>query len=745
MDGSSYTLDTPVNIPVGDLLANDSDSDGGTLAIQSVQAISGGSVTLSGGNVQFTPTDSGTASFRYTVSDGQGGFTTADVTINNIPSGGGGSLNAITGDSGNNTLTGTDGADLIRAGAGQDTVTGGDGDDVFVMVGTTAADQYQTSDFNNGSYDLSGVVSLATLNNQGTSEAVSGESIDGGAGNDTLHVFGTIDLAGVNLSNIENIIVHSDVTFAEGQLSSMGVTAITGDGGSAVRIADNGSASDNLTGITMSNIAQFDMASGVTATMNQDNVDAIAAFSNKGAVTGSSLSFAGKSVYGAGTVDGDSAATWKATATSAGGFDLAQGVSGMQTFIGLQVSSFSYDGSSYTYPGPGYQSNNSYPASLNYHLESMNITAVDADNLNESTLDLLVGNQGQAEILEGTDRQDFILGSNTGGDTIGTGGGTLNFVMSRGGNDTITGGSGTDFISSGAGNDTINSGDAQDFVTTNDIDFADGSFSLLNNDTAGDDTINTGAGNDFLAVGGNLQATDQMDGGADTDYLVFSGNYNSADALTFGATTAVNFETFIFEGSNPQNNAETYTYDLTTHDATVATGSTLTVQAAGVSTTFSFDGSAETDGAFEIYAGDGADTISGGSGADQLSGSSGNDTLTGNGGNDLFLFYSSGHGTDTIEDFSHSDDTIVLNSSGFNSGAQFTDSSVVAVDADEFRSGAGANSATGGEFLIYDTTSGALYYDADASGGDFSAVQIATLTGSPDDVDNTDFTLQSLS
>ncbi len=603
------------------------------MTITGVQAGTGGTAVLSNGNIQFTPTAGGTASFQYLVQDAQGNSAIGTVTINDIPASS--SPTVLPGaTSGNDTLTGTAGADLIRAGQGQDTVTGGDGDDTFVMVGTTADGQYETSDFNNNSYDLSGVISLADLNGQSTSEAVSGESIDGGTGNDTLHVFGTIDLSGVNLTSIENIIVHSDVTFGEGQLSSMGAGSIVGDGGSAVRISDNGGNSDDLSGITMSNIAQFDLASGVNATMNQANVDAIDTFSNKGTVNngGDSLSFTTKSAYGDGTVGVGGAGAWKSTAQ----FDLAQGVSGMQAFIGLSVNSFTDgNGDSHTYPGPGYQSNNSYPASLNYHLESMSITAVDASNLNESTLDLLVGNQGQAEILAGTDRQDFILGSDSGGDTISTGGGTLNFVMSRGGADVITGGSGTDFVSAGAGNDTVNTGDAQDFVTTNDINFSDGSFSLLDNSTAGDDDIDTGGGNDFLAVGGNLQASDQMDGGAGTDYLVFSGNYNSGSALTFGAATATNFEVFIFEGADSQNNA--LTYDLTTHDATVSTGSTLTVQASGVSTVFDFDGSAETDGSIDVRSGSGNDIIVGGSGADTIVGGDGNDTITGGAGADNLM------------------------------------------------------------------------------------------------------------
>ncbi|MFC3115100.1 retention module-containing protein [Cellvibrio fontiphilus] len=66
------------------LLANDTDPDGDTLSILSVQDPVNGSVSIVGGNAVFTPTAgySGPASFTYSVSDGQGGTATATVNIN---------------------------------------------------------------------------------------------------------------------------------------------------------------------------------------------------------------------------------------------------------------------------------------------------------------------------------------------------------------------------------------------------------------------------------------------------------------------------------------------------------------------------------------------------------------------------------------------------------------------------------------------------------------------------------------
>jgi VCBS repeat-containing protein len=84
--------DTALTIAPATLLANDSDVDGDTLTIATVQDAVNGSVALVGGNVVFTPAANynGPASFTYTVSDGNGGTSTATVNlainpVNDVP------------------------------------------------------------------------------------------------------------------------------------------------------------------------------------------------------------------------------------------------------------------------------------------------------------------------------------------------------------------------------------------------------------------------------------------------------------------------------------------------------------------------------------------------------------------------------------------------------------------------------------------------------------------------------------
>ncbi|MEM9136894.1 MAG: S8 family serine peptidase, partial [Cyanobacteria bacterium P01_F01_bin.42] len=80
-------LATPIRgvttILASDLLGNDTDIDGDSLAIASVANGAGGTVELVGRDLVFTPSPqfSGTGSFNYTVTDGAGGVDTAAATL----------------------------------------------------------------------------------------------------------------------------------------------------------------------------------------------------------------------------------------------------------------------------------------------------------------------------------------------------------------------------------------------------------------------------------------------------------------------------------------------------------------------------------------------------------------------------------------------------------------------------------------------------------------------------------------
>jgi Ca2+-binding RTX toxin-like protein len=130
-----------------------------------------------------------------------------------------------------------------------------------------------------------------------------------------------------------------------------------------------------------------------------------------------------------------------------------------------------------------------------------------------------------------------------------------------------------------------------------------------------------------------------------------------------------------------------------------------------------------------IVGGAGNDSVGGGSGNDWLEGGAGNDTLGGSGDRDHFVFRELGAANaDLVTDMSRNWDDIRLDANAFSDlGAT---GRFAAGDA-RFFSGAGATAAhDANDRVVYDTSTGNLYYDHDGSGGD-AAQLVATLQGAP--------------
>jgi serralysin len=108
------------------------------------------------------------------------------------------------------------------------------------------------------------------------------------------------------------------------------------------------------------------------------------------------------------------------------------------------------------------------------------------------------------------------------------------------------------------------------------------------------------------------------------------------------------------------------------------------------------------------------DILVGTASANSIQGGLGNDTLTGGGGADQFQFNSALNATtnvDIISDFVVVDDTIQLENGIFTA---LTVTGTLAVD--QFVSGAGTTAIDANDYIVYDTASGDLFYDADGSG-----------------------------
>jgi Ca2+-binding RTX toxin-like protein len=148
-DTVSATKNTPINISVAALLANDTDANGDSLTITGVSSATNGTAVLNNNGtptnyaddfITFTPTTdfTGNASFNYTLSDGQANsIGSVTVAIGTVQTGGNGQ-DTLIGNAGNDYLDGSNGNDALYGGAGNDTLLGGNGDDL--LVGETGND-----------------------------------------------------------------------------------------------------------------------------------------------------------------------------------------------------------------------------------------------------------------------------------------------------------------------------------------------------------------------------------------------------------------------------------------------------------------------------------------------------------------------------------------------------------------------------------------------------------------------------
>ena len=126
--------------------------------------------------------------------------------------------------------------------------------------------------------------------------------------------------------------------------------------------------------------------------------------------------------------------------------------------------------------------------------------------------------------------------------------------------------------------------------------------------------------------------------------------------------------------------------------------------------------------------------LTGNASANILNGGLGNDTLAGGVGNDVFVFNTALGATniDSVTDFIAADDTIRLSKTIFskiiNTGM---------LNIGRFRASTDGSASDFDDYILYNTTSGALFYDADGNKAG-AAVQFATLDTKPT-ITNADF------
>jgi Ca2+-binding RTX toxin-like protein len=205
--------------------------------------------------------------------------------------------------------------------------------------------------------------------------------------------------------------------------------------------------------------------------------------------------------------------------------------------------------------------------------------------------------------------------------------------------------------------------------------------------TAGDDTINGLDGND-LFLAGSTGGNDVINGGAGRDSIEFKERATSAITVDFGSGTI-----------------------------TGGTSGTITFTSIERVLTGNFN---------DVLSGDAASqTLTGQGGSDTIWGAGGADTLWGGTGADVFVFREMGTANaDRISDFASGSEKLHLDDAAFTAiGAM---GNFAAADA-RFKANSSGTATDTNDRVVFNTSTGQLYYDADGSGSAAAPQLIATV------------------
>jgi serralysin len=652
---------------------------------------------------------------------------------------------AVIGDNLGDNLFGHAGNDTLIGNGGDDTMTGGAGDDSY--NGGAGFDTVDFSDSYNNPLAVKGIQAVLGANNindwQGNNEAtVSVERVIGTQFSD-LFIGSIPNETFLGLGGADNFVGNAGVDTVDYSLDA--------------KFGGNAGVTANLTtGNGVDGFGNTDQYSGIENLTGSDQNDTL---------TGNNGINVLRGLGGNDTIDG-----------VAGGFDVMAGGKGDDTYIyssNNQIVDETRDGGDGTDEVKTSVSINLLdPTRFIGNIENVTLTGAAAISAIGNNLDnVMTGNDG-ANFLSGQSGSDTVNGgggndvlAGDGGDDKMDGGvgddnmngGTGNDTMAGGigddrmlggdGNDRLDGGSGQNHLEGGAGDDTYvvaDHGFIQDEITdssgqhdsidtsvTRDLrDYSgiedatiSGAAAANLTGTDGANILNGGAGDNVLfGLGGD----DTINGGGGNDQM-FGGNGD--DTMSGGDGNDTGFgggghNTFFGQGGNDTFNG--------------GGGDTFDFADGGDGDDF-LTGSAGNDqllgggGNDHLVGGLGRDILTGDAGNDSLNGGRGNDVLTGGAGRDSFRFdYKTPADRDVIRDFSHADDTILLNK------AVFTGMGSGVLKAQFFHAGTKAHDAN--DHIIYNKANGAIYYDSDGNHA-HAQVLIGVLANHPTNITANDFVL----
>jgi Ca2+-binding RTX toxin-like protein len=278
--------------------------------------------------------------------------------------------------------------------------------------------------------------------------------------------------------------------------------------------------------------------------------------------------------------------------------------------------------------------------------------------------------------------------------------------------DMLVGGDGDDFIDGGEGSDNIAYHTASTGVTVNlsitgaQNTLGGGIDTLLNvenilGSSYSDHLTGNAANNRFQSMGGN----DVIDGG--------DGAFDLIEFTNVFAAVNVNMSDWTIQSTNMQR-----------------IGTLTLSNIEGVSGSIYNDTLTGSTGADYLNGYAGSDVIDGGAGDDNLAGGSSADTLTGGEGKDTFILGSDRglgiqNGVDTISDFNSADDSFRLISADFTAFIGM----IGALASNNFVAGADKTIASDADdYIIYNSSNGNVFYDADGSDSAYTPVLIADVT-----------------
>jgi Ca2+-binding RTX toxin-like protein len=638
---------------------------------------------------------------------------------NNVVTGGSGNDNIYAG-SGNDVISGGAGNDVIFAGDGDDVLNGGDGSDYIEGGGSSFGDQtvvgnlfHVTSDdvliggngndtfrigaeFEGLTLIQGGVSGLDNSGEEARYTDVSAADDDDEDGESTVfdNVAGEfVEIEDQEMSEEIETDVRLNIVTRPGS-SAISTFATTIAGYNAVDTLEFTKSGEFSESLNFTGIERIELASGVNITLSAEQL----------ATNGASLSLGflnpGTHIYG--VAGGPTESVTLELEFEETTFEPSASIVGA-TPVTYESATLEFD---------------DYSVANLFHNVDIIYDATEGEAGTYTRIDGGNESSGAHEIVYGSDGVDYAT-MRLGDDT----------VYGYGGNDLLIGHGGADYLDGGEGNDIFIIGGFGSGVqgTTSKAD--DGNKEWIATG-AKHDVIVGGDGIDTLRITTGIGANTKANG----TIVLNNDNFKSMEVVQVGGTVGrLNVENTALQLLNDHYyfKANGTVADLSnTLGNNGGTINNVVVDASGVTTNgLRFEGNANQQ------------TFIGTSKADVFIGNGGNDTLTGGGGADVFVFgkvyeqvvtgsattvqtYTNTAfnltGVDTITDFTRGTDKLELHLDQYSNLAGF--------NASMLRVNATGTAQDANDYLVYNTTTKTLSYDADGNGSG-AKVDIAILTG----------------